>query len=113
MENVQGPGERPSPMSPQDRVLYEQEYRRGVDLFRRALDQYSEADESHKKDAFREVMDRALQVLNETARELNRSDLMKQNQKISTDLETYQNKEVPALKNQLTQDLKQAEKKLG
>ena len=113
MTNVQGPTEGPSPMSPHDRVLYEQEYRRGVDLFQRALDQYSKADEIHKKDAFREVMDRALQVLNETARELKRGDLMTQNQKISKDLESYQNNDVDTAKNQLAQDLNQAKKSIG
>ena len=113
MANVEGSGGLTSPISPHDKILYEQEYRRGVDLFQRALDQYSQADEIHKKDAFREVMDRALQVLNETARELKRTDLMSQNKKISQDLESYQQNDVEPSKNQLARDLNQAKKTIG
>lgn len=107
MANVQGPNEG-MPISPRDRVQYEQEYRRGVDLFQRALTEYSKTDEIHKKDAFREVMDRAMQVLNETARELKRSDLMDQNQKIAQSFQLLQENEADGAK--LTKDLKDAKK---
>jgi hypothetical protein len=108
MANVQGPGEGSSPITPHDKVLYEQEYRRGVDLFQRALSEYNKADEVHKKEAFREVMDHAMQVLNETARELKRSDLMDQNQKIAQSYEGVQSNETDASK--LAQNLKEAKK---
>lgn len=108
MANVQGPGEGASPITPRDKILYEQEYRRGVDLFQRALSEYKNADEVHKKEAFHEVMDRAMQVLNETARELKRSDLMEQNQKIAQTYEGIQSGETDTSK--LAQNLKEAKK---
>lgn len=108
MANVQGPNEGAFPITPHDKAMYEQEYRRGVDLFQRALKEYSTADEDHKKDAFREVMDRAMQVLNETARELKRTDLMAQNQKIEQSFEGLQSNETDASK--LAQNLKDAKK---
>jgi len=109
MRNVEGPNEgASSPISPRDKILYEQEYRRGVELFQRALSEYDKADEIHKKDAFREVMDRAMQVLNETARELKRSDLMDQNQKIAQSYQGLQDKEIDP--SQLAQKLKEAKK---
>jgi hypothetical protein len=113
MANIHGPNEGLPPITPHDKQLYEAEYRRGVELFQRALDEYTKADEIHKKDAFREVMDRALQVLNETARELKRSDLMDQNKKISNDFQTYQDNQIDLAKNQLAQDLNQAKKSIG
>jgi hypothetical protein len=88
MSNIQGPT-GPTP-TPQDVKAYAQEYKHGVDLFQRALIEYNSADEVHKKDAFREVMDRALQVLNETAQGMKRPDLLSQNEKIAQDFQTYQ-----------------------
>jgi predicted nucleic acid-binding protein len=111
MGNVEGPGgAEPAPISRHDKMLYEQEYRRGVDLFQRALDEYGKAEEIHKKEAFREVMDRAMQVLNETARELKRADLQNQNQKIEQSYEAFQENENAS---NLTQNLQKAKKEIG
>jgi len=107
MADVHGPNEGAAPISRHDKLLYEQEYRQGVDLFQRALSEYSKADEVHKKEAFHEVMDRAMQVLNETARELKRSDLMEQNKKIAQSFEGLSNEADPA---KLAQNLKEAKK---
>lgn len=112
MGSVEGPtGPGPAPISRHDKMLYEQEYRRGVDLFQRALDEYGKADEIHKKEAFREVMDKAMQVLNETARELKRTDLLSQNQKIEQSYESFQENETDASK--LAQNLQKAKKEIG
>lgn len=110
MAKVEGPGEG-MPISPHDRIQYEQEYRKGVDLFQRALSEYNKADEIHKKEAFKEVMDRSMQILNETARELKRSDLMDQNQKISQSFQALQENDTDAVK--LAQNLKNAKKTIG
>jgi hypothetical protein len=108
MANVQGPGEGPFPISHRDKIQYEKEYRAGVDLFQRALEQYNSTDEPYKKEAFKEVMDRAMQVLNETARELKRADLMDQNQKISQSFEALQDQKTDATI--VANNLKQAKK---
>lgn len=100
----------PRPITARDKELYKEEYHHGVDLFKRALNEYSAADEVHKKDAFREVMDRALQVLNDTARGLKRTDLLAQNSKIREDFDSYQASQKDTEKNQLVNDLDQADK---
>lgn len=110
-ENVSGQG--PRPLTPQDRAMYKEEYRHGVDLFQRALNEYSSADEIHKKEAFRQVMDRALQVLNDTARGLKRTDLMAQNKTIQEDLKSYESSQKDEDKSKLAADLQQAQKKIG
>jgi hypothetical protein len=108
MSNIQGPGEGASRITPHDKALYENEYRHGVDLFQRALTEYTKTDEIHKKDAFREVMDRTMQVLNDAARELKRTDLMDQNKKISDSFQGLQANEMdPSM---LAQNLKDAKK---
>lgn len=105
MADVQGPGEGLPPLSRRDKDLYQKEYVRGADLFQRALSEYQKTpeDEIFKKEAFHEVMDRAMQILNETARELKRNDLMDLNQKIA---DAYQHMD----SSQLDQDLKKAQK---
>ena len=105
MTEIQGGGT--SPLSPEDKKLYEQEFKQGVDLFQRALNEYSKADEMNKKQAFKEVMDRALQVLHQTSYELHRDDLEKQTSKIEKDYEAYQN---GAPKDALSKDLKETKR---
>src|SRR5437016_5065591 len=97
-------GEMP-PINPADRKVYEQEYKQGVNLFQRALNEYEKAGEMNKKQAFKEVMDRAMQVMNDAAQALHRADLEKQNAQINQDYQAYQdgNSKAP-----LEQDLKNA-----
>lgn len=111
MAEVHGPSEGLPPITPHDRKMYEDEYRHGVDLFQRALNEYEKADEIHKKEAFKEVMDSAMQVLNETARELRRTDLQEQNQKISQSFETFEANDKDATK--LARNLNQAKNTIG
>jgi hypothetical protein len=111
MAQIQGPGEGLPPISRHDRILYEKEYRQGVDLFQRALNEYEKADEIHKKEAFREVMDRAMQVLNETARELKRTDLLDQNKKIEQSFQAFQDNDADPAK--LAKNLDRAKDSIG
>ncbi len=110
MSSIEDPKGGNYPISHRDAKLYRQEYRQGLDLFQRALDEYEKADEIHKKDAFREVMDRALRVLNETARELKRPDLLNCNDKLSQDFANYQEQPEKDLDKTLRKDLKDAKK---
>ncbi len=91
---------------------YREEYLHGVDLFQRALTEYKTADEVHKKEAFRQVMDKALQVLNETAQGMKRQDLVQQNQKIAQDFQDYQHHPSTEAEDALHQDLTKAQKLL-
>ena len=112
MSSIGDSGGGTSPLSPQDKKLYEQEYKQGVDLFQRSLAEYEKADEVHKKEAFKDVMGQAMQILNETARELKRPELNAQNKKISQDFLAYQDHETDTAKSQLVQDLSQAKRKV-
>ena len=49
MASIGGSGDGAAPLSPQDKRMYEQEYKQGVDLFQRSLGEYEKADEMYKK----------------------------------------------------------------
>lgn len=108
MSHIQGS----SPVDPQSIAKYEEQYRHGVDLFQRALEEYTGAEEVHKKEAFRNVMDKALQVLNDTARGMKRQDLLEKNNRIKEDFLALQKSPQSATKSQLENDLKTAERTL-
>lgn len=102
----------PKHISPQDKAMYQQEYKHGVDIFKNALNEYTSAHEVHKKEAFRNVMNMALEVLNDTARGLMRKDLLAHNKAIQKDLQSYQNSQEDADKAKLISDLDRAQKKI-
>ena len=73
-----------------DKQTYEQEYKHSAYLFQRALDQYNKSDNPYQKTEFKDVMDKAMNVLNETAHGLMRKELEEQNKKIANDYENFQ-----------------------
>ncbi len=97
-------------ITPQDRLLYQKEYMQGADQFKRALDEYSQAPEVHKKEAFRQVMVNALQIMNETARGLKSQSHLSLNKKIEQEFATYQTSQDESDKSLLAQDLEKAKK---
>lgn len=110
MGDVSGMG----PIDPHDKKMYEQEYKHSADLFKRALDQYAKSDNPYQKAEFNDVMQRAMDVLNETAAELMRKELKTQNDAISKDYATFQNSpDNPDTQEKLAKDLEKAKKLIG
>ena len=109
MPEISGQG----PITPREKQMYEQEYRHGVDLFQRALEQSSQAANPFQKEQFDEVMEKAMMVLNQTAKELKRKDLLDQNQKIANDLKNYQDQPSDSTREKLTRDLNGAKGSIG
>ena len=99
-----------SPLSPQDKRAYEAEYRHGHDLFKRALDDYSHSKNMFQKAEFKEVMGKAMKVLNETAAELQRKELQQQNERISQDFASFDEQDNSTNISQLTKDLDNAKR---
>ncbi len=97
-------------LTPQDKKLYRQEYQHSADLFQRALDEYSESDNIYQKEEFKGVMDMAMQVMNETARELNNPNLLVHNQKIAADLAQYEEEPTPVLQKEIQSEINQAKR---
>ncbi len=102
------------PIGPREKKMYEQEYKHGADLFQRALDQYSKAENGYQQNEFKQVMDRALRVMNETASELLRKELLKNNDQIAKDYATFQKfPKDPDTLDKLKADLDKAKKSIG
>jgi hypothetical protein len=102
------------PLGHNDKKMYEQEYKHSADLFKRALDQYNKAENPYQKNEFKEVMDKALQVMNETANELMRKELLKQNDQIAKDYANFQ--KFPGdedTQDKLNSDLDKAKRSIG
>lgn len=64
MSSVQGSGGN---IPEQNIAQYKAQFAQGLNLFEKSLDEYQKASEVHKKAKFKDVMDKALQVMNETA----------------------------------------------
>lgn len=107
-------GDHLPPITPGEHKMYEQEYKHGAKLFQKALQQYVKSDNPYQQHEFEEVMEKALQVLNETASALNQGALLKQNMKIEQDYNKFTAKpEDPETYNQLNRDLDKAKNSIG
>ena len=107
-------GGNPTPITPREKKMYEQEYKHGAQLFQKALQQFVKSDNPYQQEEFHQVMDKALRVLNETAAELNRKALLDQNDKIQKDYAAFNDKPTDNQSfNKLNHDLDQAKKSIG
>lgn len=107
MTEIHGQG----PIGPREIKRYEQEYKHGADLFERSACEYAKSNNPFQQAEFKDVMDKAMEVLNETARGLKREELMKQNQQIEKDYERFQKDPTDELaRQQLVRDLEKAKK---
>ena len=68
---------------------YRQEFQQGVDLFDQSFQEYMKAKEPHKKAKFKDVMDKALDVMNKSARECLSQEQMKLNEELHKDYDDY------------------------
>lgn len=98
------------PLGPRDRQMYEAEYKHAAGLFKQASEEYAKSDNMFQKAEFKKVMDQAMNVMQETVRELVRQDLQKQNDKIANDYANFQNNPNNQSLQQLEKDLDKAKK---
>lgn len=99
--------------SPKNKAkMYEAEYKHAAHLFDESLEEYSHTDNVYKKEAFRNVMNQALEVLKDTARLLKRQKYIDQCQGIEKDYLAYQADSTPEREIKLHKDLGQAGKRL-
>ena len=85
--------------------MYEAEYNHAANLLNHSLEEYTHAHNEHQKEAFRKVMSQALQVLKDTASELNRPALIEHCQQVEKDYQAFQEQQTPETENQLHKDL--------
>jgi hypothetical protein len=77
-------------VNPRAEKLYKQEYQHGANLFEKALLQANKSSYPPQQKEFAGVMNIAMEVLNQSARELKSQTLMAQSQKIAEKYKEYQ-----------------------
>ncbi len=87
---------------------YASEYQQGVTLFEKALQQSRVSKNPFQKDQFQEVMETAMEVLNQTASALKNAELQKQNEQINRDFQSYKRHPGKSEADKLANDLNQA-----
>ncbi len=98
--------------TPRAQRAYEKEYQEGVSLFQKALHHAQKTQDPYKKEQFQSVMDKAMRVLNQTARALKDEDLQKQNAEIEKDYQAYKSHPGQTEVHKLDGDLDKAKKSL-
>ena len=92
---------------PEDRKLYEKDYKQSATLFQHALDAHAKTTNPYKQHEFKAVMDQAMHVMNQAARSLKDKGLQAQNEQIQKDYSAYQKGAKPTA---LNRDLEQAKR---
>lgn len=101
------------PITPRQEAAYRHEYREGVTLFQKALQQMNASDYQPKKEAFMGVMNQAMEVLNQTAKELKNKELIGRNAQIAKDYAAYQEHPTAGRLKALQSDLNAAKEDAG
>lgn len=98
-------------INPSDKKMYEQEYRHGAELFQKAVSEYAKSTNPFQKAEFKDVMEKSLNVMNETASALMRKSLQKQNDVIAQDYAIFsKDPDDKFIQQKLTQDLARAKR---
>lgn len=92
-------------ISPQLQETYKNEYARGVKLFKDSLAEHQKAEDGPKKDKFKDVMDKALNVMNESARGFLSTRGQNEQKVLEKDYQTYLDKHDDQSYQQLNKDI--------
>ena len=97
-----------SNIPPELRATYKQEFARGVNLFQESLTAYETTsdDQAEKKAKFKDVMDQALKIMNESARGFLSSRGQKEEAKLENDYHSFLNNDTPANYRKLNDDIR-------
>ena len=90
---------------PQWRDAYQKDFARSVDLFQKSLDEYYKTDDVNKKAKFKDVMDKALQIMNETARGFISKGVEEQKEQLEKDYQSFNDHESPTDQQKLNKDI--------
>lgn len=92
--------------------IYRQECSRGVELFQKSLTAYQSAEGSLQRDAFKDVMDKALKVIQETVPQCLNEHLKKQEKRLEADYQNYLAAQTPENLNRVSKDLSSLKQEL-
>ena len=108
MADIQGN----QPINPQMKELYKQECTRGVELFQRSLQEYQKSQIPAQKEEFRDVMDKALQIIKETASQCLGKEMQKESITLQKDYNQFIANPSDTNLNRLNNDLEHFKKEI-
>jgi len=97
---------------PDLRTIYKHDFERSVDLFQSSLQEYEKAKEFNKKKKFKDVMDKALQIMNETASACLSKKSITEKDQLQKDYQNFLQHDTPNTLKRLNDDLDQLKKSL-
>lgn len=100
------------PVSPQDRKAYQEECARGVSLFKKTLQEYQKSQMPAQKEEFKDVMEKALLVIHETANACLSKELQKEEINLEQDYRKYIANPSPENLDKLNSDLQHFQKNI-
>ncbi len=106
VDGIQGGGE----ISPQDKVLYRQEFDRAVNLFQQSLTAYEQSQIQAQKEEFKDVMNKALQVIHQTIRQAVDQRVEGREKELDQDYQKFLAQDTPENARQLNNDLNDLKK---
>ena len=101
-----------APLTPHVRDTYRKQCERGVALFQKTLEEYQQSELPAQKEKYKDVMGKAMLVIQETAAKFLSQELQKQQQGIEKDYEKFIANSSPENLNKLQKDLQNFQKKI-
>ena len=106
MTNIEGD----RPQAPQMREVYKQECSRGVTLFQETLQAYQKSQIEAQKEQYKDVMEKALQIIRETAAQCLSKEMQKEENTLEKDYQKFVADPSPDNLNKLSSDLQHFKK---
>jgi hypothetical protein len=92
-------------ISPQLQQVYKQEFMEGANLFQQSLQQYQNSNIPAQKEAFKDVMQKAMNVMNETAQLCLSKEAQKKEMKLNQDFQAFQSNDTEGNAAQLNKSI--------
>lgn len=92
--------------------IYKQEFIQGATLFEQSLTQYQNSSIPAQKEAFKDVMQKAMVVMNETAKLCLSKEAQKKETQLNTAFENFQTSDDPSTIKNLSQSIDSLKKSL-
>ncbi len=95
--------------SPENPPSYRMEFQEGVKLFKDSLQEYSKSSETHQKVEFKKVMEKALKIMNQSAKAALSESVQTKEKKLEDDYHSFLNNDSDETRAKLEKDISDLE----
>jgi hypothetical protein len=108
MSNISGP----KPIGPEDRNIYRNDFEKGSDLFKQAMEEYTQTDEIHKKKQLEKVMKETMNAMSEILNNVLHEKGEKYEKKLTDDYQSFMKNSTEDTISSINKDLDNMKKAL-